>query len=312
MNISLSKNEQIILCVVIVIAILTAGVLIFLWPEFENMQDNQRILEAKRGELAELQEKLSLDKFKEVEAQIMVAFEEGRAAGMHFHNEAFADYAADRHMRRILAELGHELTNLDINRLQAYEITMDKLFSEEIMYEIGGMANDRPDVTNDDEEGEGETAATEGEDGDDTVIVGGGAQPPEDVSDTIALKQFFRSSSRPTVLPFFNEMPKTPDMVEGMREFLSLESEIVLAQHMRFEIPLTDDEAHQLSTHIFNIDRATYIASMSVENRNAVTGEDDNNDDDSDRRLRVVELFFFVVHPLPQPVFDYEERFEWT
>jgi hypothetical protein len=302
---TLGKNEQIVLFVVVFLVIAVAGFFIFLWPEYNKISANRAVFNQRQAQFNSSSEELGLDKFQEKEAEILAAYENGKDVSEAFYSSASENYDVDRLVRSILGDIDLDINNLTINPLRNFPLTLTVFRPEGVVDELSRMAQIG---AADDEEGEGEgegDAAGEpvGEasydDGDSGIL----ARVPEDINDVDALVGFMTGANRNEVLDFFEENEKTEDVIAAMREFLDDKTQAVLSQTVQFDIMLTDSEAFELSMHIYRLTESTYISSMLI-------GGD--TDASGGRRSRTIEMKFFVVNPLDTPDFNYEEEFVWN
>jgi len=309
MNVSLSKNEQIVLFVLVFVIIAVAGTILFLMPSFETIEASQALRDQKRAEFNSLSESLGLAKFQEVEAAIMQAYEDGKHASANFYSEAFTDYNADRLIRGVLAEIDLTINNLVINRLRTHNLRLIQHRDPHIVYDLQILA----EIYNE----ENELMALIG-DGNPTSAV---IDPPENLEKLNDLRLYMMTANRAEGLDFFTENRDNInlDLATAMREFLARNDETVMVQSVRFDIPLTVEKADELSMHIYKLNevervegenfKTTYISSM-------VWKDNDESDTvgggiDGAPRIYTVEILFFVIHPMQTPSFDYEDKFPW-
>jgi hypothetical protein len=309
MNVSLSKNEQIVLFIVVFLVIAVAGSIIFLGPRFEDIEASQKVRDQKQAELNSLNQTLGLPKFQEVEAQIRQAYDEGKDASEHFYVEAFATFEADRLVRSLLAELNLVTSNLVVNRMGTHTLRVNKFSPVPLRAEIDELA-----LLHNDEEA---LRLLIGDDPTSAVIA-----EPEDLSDLDELRLYMLTADRTEGLNFLEKHRENLNfyLAAAARDFLARNDEIIRVQRARFSIPLTEAVAHDLSMLIFELGKRerepgipfknTYVSSMSwveQDENNPVGGGMPTAD-----RVYTVDILFFIIEPLQTPEFHYEEMFAGT
>jgi hypothetical protein len=310
MNVSLSKNEQIVLFVVVFLVVAVAGTIIFLMPRFDEIEASREALNQQRAQFAQLNEELGLQAFKNMEEQIMDAFHLGKETSEAFYSEAFTSYNADRLIRGVLAQLDLTIDNLSISRLSTYDMRLALHTDEDvwtILSELVAVQNAK-DVLN-------EILLA----GDFTEAV---IDEPEDLSDMDAVKLYLMTASKPEGLAFLEKHWDNMNLefTAAAREFLVRFDETILMQSVRFEIPMTEEKANDLSMLVYEIDqvqrnetenfKTTYISQMTWRDRedeDKIGAGMDNAD-----RVYTVQILFFVIRPMVEPTFDYEATFEGT
>jgi len=315
---SLSKKEQIAVYIVIFMVIAAVGTFVFLLPEYNKIGPNRDTLARKQSELAGLQTELGIDKFEMIENEIIKAYEDGKHVSENFYEIEFQSYEADRLVRGVLAEMNLSTDNLDISGLTTHAMSLNLFRPSVISYNIKDVA-----TIGTAQVGGDENNATDG------TPVQPVTSSPVTNNNMSELARTLSSASRAYALEWFEtEMEKIRngiietegmtalDLTEAMREFLVNETETVVVQNVRFEIPLTASEATHFSMHMYNLDKATYIFSMTsqemqgeattggeVEGLPAITA--------GGKRLYTVEVMFLIVEPMNEPNFEYRTRFAW-
>ena len=326
MNLSLSKNEQIVVCVLIFIVIAVAGVFLFILPEYNKIGPNRATLAEKRAEVEQLSEEFSLEKFTAIEQSIIRAYEDGRDASNAFYETEFVHFEADRLIQGILRDMNLITDNIEVSALTTHGLTASIFRTTDIVYDIKSKAIIGAAVVEDSTaptpEGEGEAPA-EGEEA--------AAPPPVAAVDTAGMPEMAKplvGTSREYALDWFDsEMEKARmgqlengvtalDIVEAMRWYLSTESETVVAQSVKFEMPMTSAEATMFTMGIYNLPQASYILGMTWEEieDEAVIGEDGSEVSmltAGTKRMWEIDLLFFVVQPMDEPNFEYRDKFNW-
>jgi hypothetical protein len=298
MNVSLSKNEQLILFVVVFAIIAVAGTILFLMPKFEQIGASNTVYNQKRTELDTLSTDFGLEKFKEVEANINKAREEGVEAAKPFYGRDFTSYDADRMIRDILAERNLLLDNLAINRMGLYDMRLSIHRPDVLVSEIGDEARVTLGNTGGDE-----TAPT--------------PENAEETEENIeAMRAFMATTTRARALNFYEAHQNNLSLVRATREFLERDSETLHMQSVRFEIQLTPEEAFDLSMHIYQLHElkdesgelmfgTTYINRLEIMQSSTMLAGDVREG----ANPYSIEVFFFIAPDLETFVPRYEEMF---
>ncbi|MCL2070614.1 MAG: hypothetical protein FWH07_00055 [Oscillospiraceae bacterium] len=320
---ALSKNEQIALYVVIFLVIAVAGGILFLMPEYNKIEENRNMLNTRKAEYARLEEELGLEKFENVEKSIIAAYEDGRGASAAFYDNEMSSYEADRLIRDVLRGVNLDTNNLVVNPLTTHSLVMSIFRDIDITYGIKDMATigSAEDMVSEggdvvaETSAEGETVAEPTA----TTAPVSAAVPDEDAGDLDAMMAFMMNAPRVQALDFFEQnitnQARAAYVVTAMREFLANESETVAVQSVRFEMLMTRQEAFALSMHVYNLNNASYITSMTNQEFNSSSTVNADGEvvaaDGGGRRVYTVDMMFFIVEPMEEPNFDYANRFNW-
>ncbi|MCL1788898.1 MAG: hypothetical protein FWG33_00910 [Oscillospiraceae bacterium] len=328
---TLSKNEQIAVFVLIFIVIAVAGGILFVMPQYNKISDNKIVLDSKKAEFVRLEDELGFVRFEDIEKSVIAAYEDGRSVSETFYEGEMKTYESDRLVRNILQGVNLNTDNLVINQLTTHSLMLSIFRDSDISYPIKDMATigNAGDLA-DSEEGEagtaegGEQPAAEGESaegGEAVSIPEPVAIAPEDSADLEAMVAYMMNAPRVGALDFYEDnmtdSQRAAYIVTAMREFLANESETVAMQSVQFEIPLTRAEAFTLSMHVYGLNNASYITGMT---HRELDGETVTNADGEQvtvsaapggKRLYTIDMMFFIVEPMEEPNFDYATRFNW-
>jgi hypothetical protein len=328
---TLSRNEQIALYILIFLVISIAGLFIFLLPANKKIGENNEILAARRAALEKYEKDLGLAAFEQVEKDIFDAYEAGKDSANNFHNEEYLNFQADRMIQGILADAGLSTSNMKINDLTTYNLALTIFRPTDILYDIKeaatiGTADGVPvpaPPAADGEDGEGTDAAT--------------APAPAPTADISEMKRILAGASRRQALTEYERAMESVrngesgnitalDVAAAMREYLSTQTETVLARSVSFEIPITREELEMLSQHIFELELATYVLRVSYKelpNTGGSAPPAADGDDDApppptpqgggDRKLFDIEVMFLIAEPMNEPSghLTFRDRFTW-
>ncbi|MCL2036489.1 MAG: hypothetical protein FWG83_03780 [Oscillospiraceae bacterium] len=285
-NITLGKKEQIALFAVVFIALAVAGFFIFLSPVLESINSNEEKRDARKKHFEEREQALGLQAFRDVETIIKVLHAEGKEAATVFYDEYFTNYDADRLVRRVLSEKGFETDNLSFNNVGRQQLGLTKSQG------TGVSGDDRAEI--------GESPNAEG-----------------------AESAVFRNKAEAWRY-FTTQEVVTPEVVEIMRDYLAQEVEELHVLRAEFEIPLTQEEAWELSMLVYKLMEwevvgdetlpygTTYISAMEASDTS--TNVSSAMEIKEGARFYKVVIEFYIFHPLPDnpdTMFGYENKFEW-
>ncbi|MCL1902896.1 MAG: hypothetical protein FWF94_00575 [Oscillospiraceae bacterium] len=330
---TLSRNEQIAVFILIFIIVAAAGVILFIWPQYNSIKDNKALLDSKKAEFVRLEDELGFSKFEKMEKEIVEAYEDGRDVSENFYEEELTAYNADRLVRDVLQGVGLNTDNLIVNQLSTHSLMLSIFRDTDISYPIKdlatiGNADDVSAASNDaeasGEEGEN-NADNENNDNDEAAAAEPAAAPApvavapsdDDDADLEAMVAYLMNAPRVGALDYYEQNMANPAkavyVVTAMREFLSNESETVAMQSVQFEIPLTKEEAFALSMYVYNLPNASYITSITHRELDGTTNADGEVVNTAGgKRLYTVNMMFFIVEPMEEPNFTYATRFNWS
>jgi hypothetical protein len=292
---TLSKNEQLALFIVLVLVILVAGLFIFLLPEYKKIDVNEQTLKTKQDELAAVKEELHPDKEKALIENIKTAYAEGDKISQVFYEE-MTHYEADRLIRKLLAEtpdpnngelLGLDPGDMKIEKLTTHTLAINIFDEDEVGYDIKSKSVIDTSALNDG------TVSSEEED---TEFNSSGSM---DLEELILLMS---NMTRNQGLNYYNENKGKLDnkLMTAMREFLAGESETVAIQTVEITTPLTREEMDALSVYLLNQEQATFILNYS--------GNGQDYDFDKDHQVQTVTDKDGEIIPVPHrfnPVLEY-------
>jgi hypothetical protein len=295
MNISLSKNEKIALFAVVFVIIAVAGTFIFLLPNFEKVSASRAIENERKERLESLNRDFGLPAFQAIEDDIIKAYEDGKDASENFYGETFTSYNADRLVRRVLSKMDLEIDNVQVNAIGLYNLTLTQFAPS-----LSWTSTDDEAIIYSDEQLDDLTAIA----------------PIAEFETRGALRYFMRNATRQQALDFYDAVDKTPEFLEAMRGFLAEESQEFRVQSARFNIALTDEQAEELSMHIFKLHELptdsddNFYGNTYISNFSASTDQQADELSD-DEQYYVIDILFFIVRPMQTPRFDYETKFTW-
>lgn len=135
----ISKQEQIIIIVLLVAAIVGVGLFVFLLPNIDKIGENNKKLEAKQteyqGYLTELEHEKTIDD------EIKAAYEEGKDLADTFYND-LTTYEADEIIRQFLAnDTDIVIDGLEISPLATESLIVSVFNETEVTYPLKDFAN---------------------------------------------------------------------------------------------------------------------------------------------------------------------------
>lgn len=135
----ISKQEQIFIIIFIVAAILGVGFFVFLLPNFNNIDVNNKNLESTKNQYAELQAKLEHE--ATIDDEIKTAYEEGKNLADSFYDD-LTTYEADEIMRQFIAR-GENITidGLSVSPFSTSTLSITTFTPTEITYPLKDFAN---------------------------------------------------------------------------------------------------------------------------------------------------------------------------
>jgi hypothetical protein len=311
---TLSKNEQIALFIVVFLVIAVAGLFIFLLPAIEDIEPNRSALAEREAELERLNTTLGDAAFTRVGEEIVAAYNRGKGAADSFRTRELRDFEADRIVRDLLEQVELYTDDITINRLSTSVLQFNVMPPTGIPYRIRELATiGRPDGYI----AEGDTVTPLRR-----QLVGASRER------AMYLYKCWLNRC-PNECTRFNAdtpRPAPEDVVAAMRHYLDTQSETILAQVVTFEAAMDMAERDELSMLVFNLPHATHIRAMKRgdpyegPSRTAIAGatidddDDDDNNDDGDETpvlreaggqyVYSVEILFYIVEPLQTPNSD--------
>lgn len=135
----ISKQEQIFIIIFIVAAIIGVGFFVFLLPNFNNIDVNNKNLASTKTRYADLQKKLEHE--ATIDDEIKAAYEEGKNLANSFYND-LTTYEADEIMRQFIAR-GKDITidGLNIAPFATSTLSISIYTPTEITYPLKDFAN---------------------------------------------------------------------------------------------------------------------------------------------------------------------------
>jgi len=278
---TLSKNEQIGMYVIVFLVVVVAGFFIFVKPERDLIPGNKATLAAKEAEFDEKERRLGDPAFNRIGQDIVDAYKDGAGAALDFYNQEFLDFEADRLIQGILKDITNPLNadepyeflldNLDVNRLSTGPLSLTLYKPTIINYPIKDKAR---------------------------VSVGASTITEDGRMSLDDMKRMMAAASRNQALDYYETNRKDPaiagDVVVAMREFLALHPEVVATQIVSFDVPLNQAEQYALSMHVFEMEKATHIRTITAE-KEVVEG------DTAGRTMHKVMMVFHIVEPMEEP-----------
>jgi hypothetical protein len=261
---TLSKNEQIALFVVVFLVVAVAGVFVLLLPAYNDIAPNRAALAAKQAELDDLEEKYGDAAFALVGVQIVDAYERAVAASTIFHESALTDYDADRLVRELMDEAGvPDPYRLAVNRLSYPSLSLSRLPEDQTSYPLRDLARigNVEDYASSDED---ESSSSRSSASDDTPA----APPPAPGTTLDSMQRSMVGSDRARALNLYREWLESDehsneDAVSAIKFFLQGQNELVEAQSVMINVPLTAEEREAFVMQFYSRERATRINSMS-------------------------------------------------
>lgn len=135
----ISKQEQIFIIIFIVAAIIGVGFFVFILPNFNNIDVNNKNLESAKTKYAELQKKLEHE--ATIDTEIKAAYEEGKNLANSFYDD-MTTYEADEIMRQFIAR-GKDITidGLSISPFSTSTLSIATFTPTDISYPLKDFAN---------------------------------------------------------------------------------------------------------------------------------------------------------------------------
>lgn len=135
----ISKQEQLFIIIFIVAAIIGVGFFVFLLPNFNNIDVNNKNLESTKTRYAELQKKLEHE--ATIDDEIKTAYEEGKNLANSFYND-MTTYEADEIMRQFIAR-GKNITidGLSVSPFGTSSLSITTFTPTEVTYPLKDFAN---------------------------------------------------------------------------------------------------------------------------------------------------------------------------
>jgi hypothetical protein len=252
---TLSRNEQLALFVVVFLVVTVAGFFFFVLPQINEIETNTAIRDAKKAEQEELERTLGDHAFVRIGEDIWAAYQGGKGASAVFYDEEFNSFSADRLIQGILKEvldptsddpeneenrLEFLLDNLKVDNLGTAPLDLALIKPTEHGYNIKSMARIA---------------------GFDVPVSGEGGMSLEEMqryfeaaARNTAMDEWFRAEGR--VSPWVEEMwsrNDISDLVDSLRWYLDGDSESILGQVVRFTGDFTQEQIYALSMHIFGL-----------------------------------------------------------
>ena len=135
----ISKQEQIFIIIFIVAAIIGVGFFVFILPNFNNIDVNNKNLASTKARYAELQKKLEHE--ATIDDEIKAAYEEGKNLANSFYDD-LTTYEADEIMRQFIAR-GKDITvdGLSISPFATSTLSISTFTPTEVTYPLKDFAN---------------------------------------------------------------------------------------------------------------------------------------------------------------------------
>ncbi len=135
----ISKQEQLFIIIFIVAAIIGVGFFIFVLPNFNNIEVNNKNLTSAKNKYAELQKKLEHE--ATIDAEIDAAYAEGKNLADSFYDD-LTTYEADEIMRQFIAR-GENITvdGLSISPFSTSTLSISTFTPTEVTYPLKDFAN---------------------------------------------------------------------------------------------------------------------------------------------------------------------------
>jgi len=135
----ISKQEQIFIIIFIVAAIIGVGFFVFVLPNFNNIEVNNKNLTNTKNQYAELQKKLEHE--ATIDAEIDAAYEEGKNLADSFYDD-LTTYEADEIMRQFLAKAKDvKIDGLSISPFATSTLSISVFRPTEVTYPLKDFAN---------------------------------------------------------------------------------------------------------------------------------------------------------------------------
>lgn len=136
----ISKQEQIFIIIFIVAAIIGVGFFIFVLPNFNNIEVNNKNLTSAKDQYAELKSKLDTRE-PVIDGEIDAAYEEGKNLADSFYND-LTTYEADEIMRQFLAKgKDIKIDGLTISQFATSTLSISVFQPTEVTYPLKDFAN---------------------------------------------------------------------------------------------------------------------------------------------------------------------------
>lgn len=135
----ISKQEQIFIIIFIVAAIIGVGFFVFILPNFNNIEVNNKNLASVKTRYADLQKKLEHE--ATIDDEIRAAYEEGKNLANSFYDD-MTTYEADEIMRQFIAR-GKDITinGLSISPFSTSTLSISTFTPTEVTYPLKDFAN---------------------------------------------------------------------------------------------------------------------------------------------------------------------------
>lgn len=135
----ISKQEQIFIIIFIVAAILGVGFFVFVLPNFNNIEVNNKSLTSAKNQYAELQKKLEHE--ATIDDEIKTAYEEGKNLADSFYDD-LTTYEADEIMRQFIARGENiSISGLSISPFATSTLSITTFTPTEVTYPLKDFAN---------------------------------------------------------------------------------------------------------------------------------------------------------------------------
>ncbi len=136
----ISKQEQIFIIIFIVAAILGVGFFVFVLPNFNNIEVNNKNLTSAKNQYAELKSKLDTRE-PVIDSEIDAAYEEGKNLADSFYND-LTTYEADEIMRQFIAKgKDIKIDGLSISPFATSTLSISVFKPTEVTYPLKDFAN---------------------------------------------------------------------------------------------------------------------------------------------------------------------------
>lgn len=136
----ISKQEQIFIIIFIVAAIVGVGFFVFVLPNFNNIEVNNKNLTNTKNQYTELENKLK-DREPKINGEIDAAYEEGKNLADSFYND-LTTYEADEIMRQFLAKATDvKIDGLSIAPFATSTLSISVFKPTEVTYPLKDFAN---------------------------------------------------------------------------------------------------------------------------------------------------------------------------
>lgn len=135
----ISKQEQLFIIIFIVAAIIGVGFFVFILPNFNNIEVNNKNLASAKTKYADLQKKLEHE--ATIDDEIRAAYEEGKNLANSFYDD-MTTYEADEIMRQYIAR-GKDITidGLNISPFSTSSLSITTFTPTDVTYPLKDFAN---------------------------------------------------------------------------------------------------------------------------------------------------------------------------